>query len=288
MNAERGDQQAGAPYVRRFLFAAREWVLMTVYSTSPEPRSAPLVIRVFAGAVDSDVAVQALIDQTRAEADAFVFLAGGASRMSDNSQSQLLGLLDALAILARRGQRIAVGDGGTETGLMKAAGLARRACDNAFPLIGIAPAREIPPNGSTAVDPNHSAIIAVDNPDWDGTDGFWGAETTSMYRIFARLVEDRPSATIVANGGDLALTEVEENVRARRPMVVIAGSGRAADALVSLIEGRSPADAEIADLRAKADNAQLTRLPALLHVFEIDRSPDELANVLSNLLTDPP
>ena len=84
---------------------------MTAYSTSPEPRSAPLVIRVFAGAVDSDEAVQALIDQTRAEADAFIFLAGGASRMSDNSQSQLLGLLDALAILARRGQRIAVGDG---------------------------------------------------------------------------------------------------------------------------------------------------------------------------------
>jgi hypothetical protein len=70
-------------------------------------------------------------------------------------------------------------------------------------------------------------------------------------------------------------------------MVVIAGSGRAADALVSSIAGRSPADAEIADLRSKADNAQLTRRPALLHVFEIDRSPDELADVLSHLLTDP-
>jgi hypothetical protein len=270
MNVARGDQ------------------LMTAYSTSPEPRSAPLVIRVFAGAVDSDEAVQALIDETRSEADAFIFLVGGASRMSDNTQSQLLGLLDALAILARRGPRIAVGDGGTESGLMKAAGLARRASNNAFPLIGIAPAREIPPEGSTAVDPNHSAIIAVDNPDWDGTDGFWGAETTSMYRIFARLAEDRPSATIVASGGDIALTEVEENVRARRPMVVIAGSGRAADTLVSSIERRSPADAEIAVLRAKADKGQLTRRPALLHVFEIDRSADELANVLSNLLTDPP
>jgi len=57
-----------------------------------------------------------------------------------------------------------------------AAGLARKASGFAFPLIGLAPAGEIPPRGTTPVDPNHSYIVAVDNPAAAAGDA-WGSET---------------------------------------------------------------------------------------------------------------
>ena len=84
--------------------------------------------------------------------------------MSEDHQRQLLAMFDALTLVAKTGRRIAVGDGGTQAGIMEAAGLARRASGNAFPLIGVAPAREIQPRGKTPVDPNHSHVVAVDNP----------------------------------------------------------------------------------------------------------------------------
>ena len=56
-----------------------------------------------------------------------------------------------------------------------------------------------------------------------------------MYWLFGALAEGRPSVAIVANGGGITLNEVESNVRAGRRIILIEGSGRAADALVSLV-----------------------------------------------------
>ncbi len=67
-----------------------------------------------------------------------------------------------------------------------------------------------------------------------------------MYWLFAELAEGRPSVTIVANGGGITLAEVESNVRAGRRMILIEGSGRAADALVSLLQKTQVSDAEVA------------------------------------------
>ena len=176
----------------------------------------------------------ALIAEIRKQADAFVFLSGGASQMSEDHQRQLLAMFDALMLVARSGRRIAVGDGGTQAGIMEAAGLARLASGNAFPLIGVAPAREIQPRGKTPVDPNHSHVVAVDNPSAPAQDS-WGSETDTMYWLFAKLAEGRPSVTVVANGGGITLAEVDANVRAGRRTILIEGSGRAADALISLV-----------------------------------------------------
>ena len=121
-------------------------------------------------------------------------------------------MFDALSLLTKAGHRLAVGDGGTKAGIMEAAGLARKASGYAFPLIGLAPAAEIPPRGPTPVDPNHSHIVAVDNPAAPAGDA-WGSETGTMYWLFAQLAEGRPSVTIVANGGGITLAEVEANVR---------------------------------------------------------------------------
>ena len=229
------------------------------------PTARPRVIEVSSVAPEKNSLLSALVDEIRKQADAFVFLSGGASKMTAADQRQLLAMFDALSMVAKGGRRIAVGDGGTQAGIMEAAGSARRASGNAFPLIGVAPAREIPPRGKTPIDPNHSHIVAVDNPSAPAGDS-WGSETGTMYWLFGKLAEGRPSVTIVANGGGITLNEVDANVRAGRRMILIAGSGRSADALISLLRKTQPTDPEVTSLRARAAQANLARHPELFRI----------------------
>jgi hypothetical protein len=228
----------------------------------------PQVVEVSSEAPDRDAAVAAVVAKVRQQAEAFVFLSGGASRMDPVQQRQLLAMFHALALLAQEGRRFAVGDGGTRAGIMEAAGLARRASGRAFALIGVAPATEIPPQGGTPIDPNHSHIVAVRNPKAPATEA-WGSETDTMYWLFARLAENRPSVAVVANGGAITLQEVAANVRAGRQMILVEGSGRAADALVSLIQDTQPADREVAELRDRAEQAQLARRSELFRIVSL-------------------
>lgn len=256
---------------------------------TPQPGAdagAPRVIEVSSVAPESDAALAALVTEIRNQADMFVFLSGGASKMQDEHQRQLLAMFQAVALLARDGRRIAVGDGGTRAGIMAAAGLARRASGGAFPLIGVAPATEIPPRGQTPIDPNHSHIVAVRNPAAPASDA-WGSETDTMYWLFARLAEGRPSVAVVANGGGITLQEVAANVQAGRPMVVVEGSGRAADALISLLRGARPADSEVADLRERAEKAGLTRRPELFRIVSLESGAAGLRQAIADALERP-
>lgn len=253
---------------------------------SQQRAAAPRMITVSSVAPEKDAKLSALIAEIRGQADAFVFLAGGASGMSGEHQRQLFAMLEALPRLARSGWRMAAGDGGTQAGIMEAAGRARRASGNAFPLIGVAPAGEIPPRGKTPIDPNHSHIVAVDNPKAPAKDA-WGSETETMYWLFAKLSEGRPSVTVVANGGEITLSEIEHNVRASRRMILIEGSGRAADAVVSLLKGTTPSDKDVAGLRARAEKADLARRPELYQMVALQAGAAGLEKALTAALGRP-
>jgi hypothetical protein len=265
-------------------------ILMPIVSASSARRPGePRIINVTADGAAGDPQLRTLVQDVRADADAFVFLAGGAAKMPEDNKRKLLELFDALAILARSGTRLAVGDGGTQAGIMEAAGRAREASGYVFSLTGVAPANEIVPRGQTPVDPHHGDVVAVENRDWDASNGWWGSETATMYELFARLADGRPSVTIVANGGPITLDEVDENIRAGRSMVVIAGSGRAADALLSLLAGTDPVEGEAAELRARAAELALTRRPELLRIFTLaDSSSRDLARTLTAVLRQNP
>jgi hypothetical protein len=243
------------------------------------PGGGPRVLEVSSVDPGRNPQLSALIAEVRGQADAFVFLSGGASKMSEDHQRRLLAMFDALAQVAKGGRRIAVGDGGTRAGIMEAAGKARRASGNAFPLVGVAPAREIPPRGKTPVDPSHSHVVAVDDPAAPPQDS-WGSETGTMYWLFAKLAEGRPSVTVVANGGGITLKEVEANVRDGRRMILIGGSGRAADALVSLVQKTQVSDAEIASLRDRAEKAGLGRRPELFQVVALEAGATGLRDAI--------
>lgn len=256
----------------------------------------PVVLRVASDRILEASEVRALIERTRNDADAFVFLSGGASKMAAAMQRRLLELFAALTLLADRGRRLAVGDGGTQAGIMQAAGLARQASRRPFALIGVAPAPELSIAGSagrTPIDPNHTAIVAVDNPTWitekqsggwTPDQGYWGSETGAMYALFDRLAEGRAGITVVANGGDIVLDEVRANVSAGRVMVLVAGSGRAADALVGSLRGRPPADDEAARLCERIAILNLTRHAQLYRIFDLNGGPTGLADLLDELL----
>ncbi|MEO5824224.1 MAG: hypothetical protein ABIT71_27260 [Vicinamibacteraceae bacterium] len=228
----------------------------------------PHLIAVSTKALERSAEVTALVDAMRSQADALVVLSGGAAKMSEAKQRELFAMLDALGMLARE-RRIVVVDGGTQAGVMEAAGQARRASGRAFPLIGVAPAREIPPVGQTAVDPNHSHIIVVDDPSAPKGEPSWGSETATMYWLFDRIARGRPSVAIVANGGPIAFHEIAANVEAGRPTILIEGSGRAADAVVALLRGTVPADDEVALMQNQARAARLHRRPELFAIVPI-------------------
>jgi hypothetical protein len=106
-----------------------------------------------------------------------------------------------------------------------------------------------------------------------------------MYEIFERLSEGRPSVALVANGGAVTLAEVDRNITANRSIVLIAGSGRAADALASLLAGTVPERGEVSELRTQAAAARLARRPELFRILNLDQtSAHGLAEVLREVL----
>jgi len=243
----------------------------------------PRVLEVSSVAPEKNAQLSSFIAEIRRTTDAFVILSGGASKMSEDHQRELLAMFEALSLVAKSGRRIAVGDGGTQAGIMEAAGDARRTSGNAFPLIGVAPLREIPPQGKTPLDPNHSHVVGVDNPSTSTQDS-WGSETDTMYWLFDKLAEGRPSVAIVANGGGITLSEVGSNVRAGRRIILIEGSGRAADALVSLLRKTQVSDAEVVNLRERAEKGGLIRRPELFQIVPMEAGAPGLRDAIAAVI----
>lgn len=248
---------------------------------------APRVLEVDANRVDGPE-IQALVSELREQADAFLFLSGGASRMAAPDQERLLSLFESFDALAASGLRFAVGDGGTKAGIMEAAGRARARSENAFPLLGISPAPEILPLGDserTAIDSNHSHIVAVTHDAWSDThSSYWGSETEAMYRIFADLADGRPSVALVANGGGITLSELEWNLRQGRRVVVIEGSGRAADAVAAAIRGTATEDEDVVGYLDRAREI-VGGHEALLRLFDLSSGAEKLADALREELS---
>lgn len=255
----------------------------------------PAVIHVTSGELDSSPEIAELVEAVRRDADAFVFLSGGASKISEEDRRQLLDLMNALAVLANRGVRLAVGDGGTKAGLMEAAGRARLSARPPFPLVGVAPGPELN-GGKTAIDPNHSHVVAVDNPawvearahrGWSPDQGYWGSEVDAMFDLFGRLSRGRPAIAIVANGGAVTLQEIRKYVETGQAMILVAGSGRAADALVSLVRGTASHDPEVVQLREAAQADGLMSRPELYEVFPATDGAAALADRIAWHLSTP-
>jgi hypothetical protein len=231
--------------------------------------SEPHVIAARQASLERNVELRALIDAVHRDADAVVLLSSGGATPGRPTRLDVLAMFDALGTLAGERQ-IVVGDGGLASGIMAAAGKVRRASGRSFPLVGVAPACEIAPAGPNALDPNHSHLVAVDDPALPKGASGWGTETATMYWLFNRFAEGRDSVAVIADGGAATLNEVAANVEFGRPMILIEGSGRAADAMVTLVRGTIAADGEVRLLQAGARAARLHRRPDLFRIVPIE------------------
>jgi hypothetical protein len=114
---------------------------------------------------------------------------------------------------------------------MQLIGRARSALGGRFPLIGVAaegtvlvPGAGTPSPDAVRLEPNHTLFLLV-----PGTQ--WGDEAAWMMEVAGVVAGRRSSVTVLMNGGQIAYTDVAASLGSGRPVVVLAGSGRTADAI---------------------------------------------------------
>lgn len=163
---------------------------------------------------------------------------GGAGKMSEADLNRLrLLFVKVLAPLAEK-LGASVVDGGTDVGVMQMMGQARAETAATFPLIGIVPLGkvalpdQIPSSKVTALEPHHTHFVLVPGSNW-------GDESPWLARIASVLANGAPSVAVLVNGGEIAWKDVSENLKANRPLLAIAGSGRLADTLAAGLRGEA-------------------------------------------------
>jgi len=154
---------------------------------------------------------------------------GGASGLGEEHAAALTGAFHDLVAPAVDAWSAVVVDGGTDAGVMRMIGRARASAGAGFPLIGVAaigtvrlPDAPASDEDATPLEPNHTHVVLV-----PGTK--WGDETPWLAAVAGVIAGDRPSVTVVVNGGTITLSDAEASLAAGRPVIVLAGSGRTAD-----------------------------------------------------------
>jgi len=154
---------------------------------------------------------------------------------------------------------VAVVDGGTDAGVMRAMGRARSAVGARFPLIGVAaegtvimPDDPHPAGHEAPLEPNHTVTILVPGKSW-------GEESPWLSDVASALSGTTSSVTLLTNGGEITYDDAARSLESGRPLLVLAGTGRTADAIVDAAHGESD------DPRARAIAASpLTRVVPLI------------------------
>jgi hypothetical protein len=164
---------------------------------------------------------------------------GGASGMQPEEMKRVERLFtDVLAPLAERLGATVV-DGGTDAGVMRLMGDARAAGAHTFSLIGAVVDKladyggDVAPNAA-ALEPHHTHFVLVPGSEW-------GEEAPWLARLASVIAEGHGSATVLVNGGEISWNDVASSVAEGRRVVVLAGSGRAADELAAAETSRAQA-----------------------------------------------
>lgn len=169
---------------------------------------------------------------------------GGAGGLSEQTRSALAELLrmHLVPVVERLGATIV--DGGTDAGIMSAIGRVRAATGSSFQLIGVAAtgtvndpvSAEQPSADAADIEPNHTHLVLVPGD-------AWGDETAWLSAVAGDIAGERPSATLVVNGGSITMNDALASLEAQRSVIVLGGSGRAADEIAGAHAGVPASDA---------------------------------------------
>jgi hypothetical protein len=201
-----------------------------------------------------------------------VVLVGGASGLDAEVGRRCAQLLRraVVPVLERLGACLV--DGGTDSGIIALAGQALWAARASSPQVGVVaegtvrlPGAPADPADGAALEPHHTHVVVVPGSSW-------GDEAPWLARVATAVAGDRPSVTLLANGGDVAYDDVTHSLAAGRAVLVLGGTGRTADAIVAARHGQ-PAD----DRAVAAARSDLVRC--------VRSEPGELADVLMSALS---
>ena len=199
---------------------------------------------------------------------------GGAAGIAERDLATLAELLRAHLIPAIDHSAVTIVDGGTDSGIMRLIGQARAATGGSFQLVGVAAEGTVHPPDSpkplpddaVEIEPNHTHILLVPGESW-------GDETPWLSAATGTIAAGMPSATLVINGGSITFNDARASLEAQRPLIVLAGSGRAAD--------------EIADARAgkpAGENAQDIAGSPLTTIVSM-QDPDAVVDAIERSLS---
>lgn len=180
----------------------------------------------------------ALASLGMARPKATLVVVGGAGGLTEAYLNCLQDLFTAVICPFAETHQLAVVDGGTDSGVMQLIGQARTTIQATFPLLGVVVRKktylpgELPADPDAApLEPNHTHFLMVPGDNW-------GDESSWISDVAGAISDDLPSATLLINGGNIALQQdVPNSLDDQRPVLVIAGSGRAADQLAAALQG---------------------------------------------------
>lgn len=206
-------------------------------------------------------------------------LVGGAAGIAPGDLAVAARLLDRLVPkLDRWGA--AVVDGGTDAGVMRAAGAARTGAGARFPLVGVAAAGTVslpgaaPEPDAAEPEPRHTQLILVPGDDW-------GDESPWLSEVASAIADGESSLTLVVNGGEIAYADIANSLRAGRPVIIAAGSGRTADDIAAAARGEGGESGAGGDPRA----ARVAADPGVRIVQLAD--PQEILGEIAAILAPP-
>lgn len=185
---------------------------------------------------------------------------GGAGGMATETLQAISGFLTQHLVPLLDQCRVAVVDGGTDAGVMRAMGQARQARAARFPLIGVAAEGTVIMSDApqlagelARLEPNHTHTVLVPGRSW-------GDESAWLSDLASAMSGNAPSVTLLMNGGEVSFDDAARSLESSRPLLVLAGTGRTADAIVEAARG------EGGDARAQAIAASpLTHVVPLAH-----------------------
>lgn len=146
--------------------------------------------------------------------------------------------IEAIAAFAEE-NGILVICGGTEVGIMGTIGQVRLAHRYGFPLLGITLEKLVTwPNG-----PRARRFLWWGEERWPLAKGYshfilapglkFGEDSPWLAEAAACLSQEDKSVTVLANGGGVARKDIALSMEMRRPVIVLAGTGRLADSIAS-------------------------------------------------------
>jgi hypothetical protein len=162
---------------------------------------------------------------------------GGAGKVAPHDLERIRPVLEELMEVAAR-TGAAIVDGGTDAGVMQVLGRARASAGSTVPLVGVvvealaAPPGSEPGGEQAELEPNHSHTVFVPGSSW-------GDEVPWLALVADTLADDAPSVTVLVNGGEIAFEDAAASVDAGRRVLVLEGSGRAADVIAAALRGDS-------------------------------------------------